>query len=326
MKTEKSTNTSHTDYFADVLGDGFNRLTRVHAPDYEGAVISTLIRRHSEMPSKKAMLYIHGFNDYFFQDEMAKKFNAEGYHFYALDLRKYGRSHLSHQKLNNVRSLLEYDEEITLALQIMRSENNNQTILMGHSTGGLIVTNYAKNHENSPLFNGVICNSPFYEFNLSLLKRNIGIPVLSILGKYFPNKPIASGLSKFYGYSLHKDKFGEWNYSLIWKPNNITHVNFGFIRAIHKAQKIIKKGITLKVPLLVMHSRQSVYGNQWSEKFKKGDAVLNHHHIHKYAHHIKGDVTNIKIENGMHDLFLSKKTVRDEAYQKTFEWMRLHFK
>jgi alpha-beta hydrolase superfamily lysophospholipase len=29
---------------------------------------------------------------------MAEKFNQHGYDFYALDLRKYGRSHLSHQK------------------------------------------------------------------------------------------------------------------------------------------------------------------------------------------------------------------------------------
>src|SRR5690606_33597438 len=177
-----------TNYFADVLGDGFNRLTLFLNPDYEGNVISTLVRRRSQNPSEKAILYIHGFNDYFFQDEMAKNFNREGYNFYALDLRKYGRSYLPHQKLNNVRSLSEYDEELTLALQLIRSEHNKQTILMGHSTGGLIVTNYAENYKNSDLFHGIICNSPFYEFNLSFIKRKIGIPLLSVLGKYFPNK------------------------------------------------------------------------------------------------------------------------------------------
>lgn len=326
MKTEKRGTTIPNNYFADVLGDGFNRLTLDHAPDYEGKVISTLVRRHSQGPSTKAILYIHGFNDYFFQGDMAKNFNREGHTFYALDLRKYGRSYLSHQKLNDVRSLLEYDEEITRALQIIRSEHHNQTILMGHSMGGLIVTNYAKNHENSGLFNGIICNSPFYEFNLSFLNRNLGIPLASVLGKYFPNKRIVSGLSEFYGYSLHKAKFGEWNYSLLWKPNDISHVNLGFIRAIHKAQKHIKKGITLSVPVLVMHSSQSIYGHCWSEKFKEGDAVLNYHHIRKYANNIKGAVTITEIENGMHDLFLSQKPIRDKVYQKTFEWLRLHFK
>ena len=316
----------NTNYLADVLGDGFNQLTLFLNPDYEGKVISTLVRRHSQSSSKKAILYIHGFNDYFFQDEMAKKFNLEGYNFYALDLRKYGRSYLNHQKLNNVRSLLEYNEEITLALQIIRSEHNNQTILMGHSTGGLTITNYAENYKNSDLFNGIICNSPFYEFNLSFLKQKIVIPLVSVLGKYFPNKLITSNLSNFYGDSLHKDKFGEWNYSLLWKPHNICNVNFGFIRAIHQAQKNIKKGITLNLPALIMHSSQTINENYWSEKFKEGDAILNHHHIRKYAQKIKGDITIIEIEHGMHDLFLSKKPIRDKAYQKVFEWLRLHFK
>ena len=149
-------------YSSDVLGGRFSKCTLSLEDDYDGKVIATLIRRKSQTSATKAILYIHGFNDYFFQDQMAKRFNNEGYNFYALDLRKYGRSLLSHQKLNNVRSLLEYDEEISKALQIIKLESNNQVILMGHSTGGLIVTNYAWNHLNSQLFHGIICNSPFF--------------------------------------------------------------------------------------------------------------------------------------------------------------------
>lgn len=326
MKTEKLKEKANTNYLPDVLGDGFNKLTLSLADDYEGAVIATLIRRNSKTQTGKAILYIHGFNDYFFQEEMAKQFNNQGYNFYALDLRKYGRSHLNHQKLNNVRSLLEYNEEIDLALQIIKSENNNQVILKGHSTGGLIVTNYARNHLNSNLFHGIICNSPFYEFNLNIIERKIGIPILSMLSTYFPNKLISSGFSKLYGYSLHENKHGEWNYSLTWKPHEIPKVNLGFISAIYNAQKKIQNNLVIDVPLLVMYSNKSIYENHWSEKFKEGDAVLNVNHIRNYASKIKENVTSFEIENGMHDLIISKKSVRENVYEKMFEWIDINFK
>ncbi len=326
MKTEKSKEKTNTNYLPDVLGDGFNKLTLSLADDYEGEVIATLICRNSKTKTGKAILYIHGFNDYFFQEEMAKQFNNQGYNFYALDLRKYGRSHLSHQKLNNVRSLIEYDDEIDLALQIIKSENNNQVILKGHSTGGLIVTHYAGNHLNNNLFHGIICNSPFYEFNLNIIEIKIGIPMLSMLSTYFPNKLISSGFSKLYGYSLHEKKHGEWNYSLTWKPHEIPKVNSGFISAIYNAQKKIQNNLIIDVPLLVMYSNTSIYENHWSEKFKEGDAVLNVNHIRNYASKIEGNVTSFEIENGMHDLILSKKPVRENVYKKMFEWIDINFK
>ena len=317
---------ANIDYLPDVLGDGFKKLTLSLKDDYEGKVVATLIRRKAETTSSNAILYVHGFNDYFFQGQLAKRFNLHGYNFYALDLRKYGRSYLSHQKLNNVRSLLEYDEELNLALQIIKFENNNQVILMGHSTGGLILANYAGSHINSDLFHGIICNSPFFEFNFGYLKRKIGIPILSILGRYFPNRTISSRFSKLYGYSLHKDKYGEWNYSLAWKPFEKPKVNLGFIRAIHQAQKNIKNRLVIDVPIVVMHSNSSIYGKRWSEKFKTGDAVLNVDHIRAYANKIMGKVTIVAIENGIHDLFLSREPVREKVYQEVFDWINRNIK
>ncbi|OCB78867.1 alpha/beta hydrolase [Flavobacterium crassostreae] len=317
--TTKNTNT--TNYTADILGSGFEKLTLLFPDDYEGKVHATLVRRKSNLQTTKAILYIHGFNDYFFQQQMALKFNEQGYHFYALDLRKYGRSLLPHQKLNNVRSLSEYNAEIDTALQIIQSENNQQLILKGHSTGGLIITNYAINHPNSILFDALICNSPFYEFNLNYIERKIGIPLLSFLGKYFPNIAVDAGLSNLYGYSLHQKKHGEWIYSLAWKPHAIPKVNLGFLRAIHLAQNNIQNHPKLGVPMLVLYSSRSIFEKKWSENFLKSDAVLNVKHIEKYAKQINGNVATCEIQNALHDVLLSAKPVRENAYQKIAAWL-----
>ena len=58
--------------------------------DYEGKVIATLLRADSTAPSDRAVLYLHGYIDYFFQTHMAERFAGEEWNFYALDLRKYG--------------------------------------------------------------------------------------------------------------------------------------------------------------------------------------------------------------------------------------------
>lgn len=326
MQDQKNTSGSYNNYTSDILGNSFEKLTLTMADDYEGKVIATLIRRKANNESHKAVLYIHGFNDYFFQEEMALKLNQHGYNFYALDLRKYGRSYLPHQKLNNVRSLIEYDEEINLALQIIKSEHNDHVLLKGHSTGGLILTNYAVNHLNSGLFNGLIGNSPFYDYNLNFVERKIGIPILSFLGHYFPKTLIPAGFSALYGQSLHKNYHGEWDYSLVWKPLLIPKINLGFIRAIYKAQQNIRKHNTIDVPILVLFSDKSIYEKHWSNKLHNGDAVLSVEQIKSYADTINGDVTTREIENGLHDLVLSKKVVRDKAYEKIFEWIDTKFK
>ena len=78
---------------------------------------ATLISATCEMPSSKAILYVHGYVDYFFQTHMAERFVREGWNFYALDLRKYGRSLLPHQHAYYCRDLREYFPEDDLAIE-----------------------------------------------------------------------------------------------------------------------------------------------------------------------------------------------------------------
>ena len=250
-------------YQADILGEGYQQLSLNLPDDYDGKVIATLIRKKAAIATQKAVLYIHGFADYYFQKEMAEQFNQQGYNFYALDLRKYGRSKLPHQKLFYVRDLLEYEEEIHKALEIIQQENHNQLLLAGHSTGGLIATLYAAHHPKHPLIKALWANSPFYDFYKNKTEKTIGIPLLSKVGKYLPSVKIPGGLNQWYTPSLHQNFYGEWDFNLEWKPEDLPVVQLGFIRAVHKAQKEIHKGVRLNVPTLIMHSQQSAQPRKW---------------------------------------------------------------
>ena len=89
------------------------------------------------------MLHVHGFADYFFQTAYAEWWTERGYDFYALDLRKYGRSILPHQTPNYVTDLAHYHPELDLAWDRVTVRGHRHVVLSGHSTGGLIVPLWA---------------------------------------------------------------------------------------------------------------------------------------------------------------------------------------
>lgn len=309
-------------YQIDVLGSGYEQATLNFPDDYEGQVTATLVRKKAQQTTKKAVLYIHGFIDYFFQTEMTEQFNQHGFDFYALDLRKYGRSHLPHQHYYNVHEITEYDAEISQALDIIEAENHDAVLLCGHSMGGLITTLYAAHHPNHSLIQALWVNSPFYDFNINPIKKKIGLPNLSRVGKICPDLKFPSELNKWYVSSLHKSLKGEWDFNLDWKPAAYPWVRLSFIRTIFEAQKEIHHGVSLSIPTLVMHSHQTKKPKKWHADIKSSDVILDVKHIHHYAKKMKGDVTIQEIKNGLHDLVLSEKSVRETVYQQLFDWLK----
>ena len=310
-------------YQLDVLGSGYEQATLNFPDDYEGEVTATLIRKKAAQPTSKAVLYIHGFIDYFFQTEMAEQFNQHGFDFYALDLRKYGRSYLPHQKYYNVREIAEYDAEIDQALAIIGAEGHDAVLLSGHSTGGLTTTLYTAHHPDHPLIKALWVNSPFYDFNMNPIKKKLGIPNLSRVGKICPDLKFPSELNKWYVPSLHKSMHGEWDFNLEWKQPTYPLVRLSFVRAIYEAQKEIHQGVSLNVPALVMHSDQTKNPKKWHRYAQTTDVILDVKHIDKYARKMKGDITISKIKNGLHDLVLSEQPVRENVYQQLFDWLAL---
>src|SRR5258706_3363550 len=111
---------------------GFEALELAFDDDYDGRVVATLVRLPVPEAPRGAVLYVHGFIDYFFQRHMAERFAAEGYAFHALDLRKHGRALLAHQHPCFCKDVAEYYDDITRALK----EIGTEALLAGHYTGG----------------------------------------------------------------------------------------------------------------------------------------------------------------------------------------------
>ena len=311
----------YAQYLPDELGGRFEQKKIQMPGDYEGEVICTLIKSPCLESTDKAVLYIHGFNDYFFQKDLAEKFDSAGYNFYALDLRKYGRSYLPNQIKFNVRDLSEYFPDIDSALTIISKEGNRDIYLMGHSTGGLISALYADAKRDNEPIKGLLLNSPFLDQNQSWFKENVLIPIVSFLARFFPNATIPQGISTEYGQSLNKNYKGEWEYDTNKKLMQSPPLTFSWISAIYKGQKKIHKGLNLPVPVLVLHSDKSSDNPDDWNTFTNSDAVLDVKDIEKYGHKLAKDASVLTIPNGLHDLILSNKSSRDSTYRAFFNFL-----
>lgn len=308
-------------YRRDILGEDFICKTIDMADDYEGKVVATLVRTKEQPATGTALLYVHGYNDYFFQAEMARFFNNNGYRFYAVDLRKYGRSKLPNQYPFMVRDLNEYFADIDSAVAQMKREGCTQIALMAHSTGGLITSLYCQKHKDNLPFYAIVLNSPFLDMNLGHIVEKVGVPVVARMGKKSPNKKLNGGMSTAYAESLLSNHHGEWQFDTAWKHVIAPPLTASWIRAIHLGQKELQKGLDIPCPILVMHSHRSVYGKKWKAEYQSGDGVLDVKDIEKYGRNLGPKAQTLTIENGLHDLALSAKPVREKFYAEALSFL-----
>lgn len=299
----------------DILGAPYLARTLTLRPDAEGEVVATLVHRPAEGPSTgRAVLHVHGFADYFFQTEFADFWCNRGYDFYALDLRKYGRSLRAHQTPNYVDDLSTYHEELDQAFEAI-SANYSHIVLSAHSTGGLIVPLWTAARK-LPIA-GMVLNAPWLDMQGDAITRNVAIPVIRRLGSRRPDLEIRRKVSGFYGRSLHQDHQGEWDFNLAWKPLESWPVYAGWIRAIRDGQIQISRGIDVGAPLLVLSSRRSTQPNSLHHPdIYRTDIVLDVEQIRRRAPLLGRHVTLAQIDGAVHDVILSKEPVRKVVYDE----------
>jgi alpha-beta hydrolase superfamily lysophospholipase len=309
-----------TVWFPDVL-PGFEAATLQFPDDYDGPVVATLVRRRANQPTQRAVLYVPGWTDYFFHVHLADEFNARGYNFYALDLRKYGRSLTGVSHPNYCRDLHEYFPEISTALQILTEQDGNHSVVINaHSTGGLTSVLYADHGPERRRINALVLNSPFFDFNLDR-RELIMIKTMASLGGVLPYLRLPANRPMPYMESIHADHHGEWSFDLQWRPLHGLPIYAAWLRAVIRAHKAVRRGLAIPCPVLVLHSSASVRGEKWHVGFQSADSVLNVEHIRQGSCYLGPNVSTCEVKDGMHDLVLSRADVRAQVFTDMFHWL-----
>ncbi len=315
----------------DVLGPEYQQRTIPLGPDPdgEGEAVATLVRYTPRQPVETetaAVLYLHGFTDYFFQQHLAEHFAARGHRFYALDLRKCGRSRRPGQTPHYISDLALYDAELNAALDIVRKETGGEVLVVAHSTGGLVAAlwldrlNRARGTVAAGV-TGLVLNSPWFDLQGPAYYRSVGTPIIKALGRFramfaLPGEEVTS-----YGDSLHNSVAGEWDYNLDWKPLQGFPVRFGWLRAIRNGHAQLHRGLDIGVPALILRSRITTFARKYGPAVDVADAVLDVRQIQRWSGCL-GDRTNIvPIDGARHDVFLSAAAPLAQAFTELDNWL-----
>ena len=290
--------------------------------NYNQRAFSATLVRAADNPkvSLRAVLYVHGLTDYFFQVHLADAYRAEGYAFYALDLHGYGRSLRPDERPNYCEDIAEYYPEIDAAIAQIKSDGAEKLLINAHSTGGLITSLYAHEGRYREAIDALYLNSPFLEFPFHGWER-LALRVAVALGRWFPHIAYHHGMPSMYAKSIHSDFYGEWHYNIKLKPTDGFPITAGWARAMYLAQRRLHEGLDIACPVLVMHAARSMRATEWSDDLLAVDTVLNVDHIRRYGPKLGKQVALAEIEGGMHDLALSPATARAEVLTVKFLWL-----
>ncbi len=307
----------------DILGAPFTQEKIDLGWDQEGAVEATLVRAPTHGPTNAAVLHVHGFCDYFFHREYARWWTDRGYTFYALDLRKYGRSLGDHQTPNYVEDLSQYFPELDEAhRRITERDGHDALVVTAHSTGGLTVPLWL--HEHRRRVSGVVLNSPWLDMHGGWLMRHPGTFVVRQWAAMRPSDVLPRAVSGVYGRSLHAEHAGEWEFNTDWKPLDSFPARTGWLSAVRRGHAQLHRGLDVQAPVLVLSSARSGRATTVNETAFTTDVVLDVRQIRRWSSRIGPRVTNVAVEGAMHDVVLSRPQVREVVYGEMDRWLQAY--
>ncbi|WP_307219117.1 alpha/beta hydrolase [Microbacterium sp. SORGH_AS_0888] len=313
------------DWRPDVLGAGFAQCTLTVGEAAPAPTVATLVRR---LPSPPAMwagplrgvdvLYVHGWSDYFFQRDLATAFTRMGARFFALDLHGYGRSLRPGDVPGYAVSLDEYDADIDAALEAMGTRRGRRLVLVGHSTGGLVLTLWAARHPG--LASALVLNSPWLELQLGSWGRQAIAPLIAARARVQPqgSQPVVDlGF-----YTRAQRELGTLpDAPAGWRPERGFPTHPGWFSAILAGHATVAAGVDVGCPALVLLSARSTPPLRWSPAMTSTDSVLVVDDIARAALRIGSVVTIARIDGAIHDVFLSAPEPRDRAYALLRRWV-----
>ena len=292
-----------------------------YALEPERSLVATVVRRAAPRTAR-AVLFVHGWNDYFFQRHLADEMDAQGYDFYAIDLRRYGRSLRPKQLAGYVAALEDYYLELDLAVSLMRDEGHDEIVLMGHSTGGLLLSIYAS--ERPGRFSALVLNSPWLELQAMSSMRSATQRMFSAASALLPTTPFPGTDNGFYRRSISALEDGEWTYNHNLKGDPAFLVRIGWLSAIMAAQGRVAAGLDIDCPVLVAVSERTDFRRKWDEALSKADIVLDVNAIAERAHCLGDLVVLVRIPDALHDLALSAPEVRARVFAEYGRFLRCY--
>lgn len=266
--------------------------------------------------NKKALIWIPGYNDYYYNFYVGEKFLKNGYDIYALHFRRYMQENLD--DIFYCDNLKEYIQDIDNIFPKISKKNYNQIVLYGHSMGGLVASIYCKEGKYKDKISHLILNSPFFDFKLNFLEKFILYYVVYFIAYFFPKKlirPIDINKKNYLSLNIKKRFYLNDKYKL----NILSPIYMSWIKTIIDYQSKIKyNNLNLDIPIIILYCNKSTF---FTNSNQTGDDTLNVEDINKYSNNLGKNIKKYQFNNAIHDIFSSTIDIVNEALEITFNWL-----
>jgi alpha-beta hydrolase superfamily lysophospholipase len=239
----------------------------------------------------KALVWIPGRNDYFYHTHVLKHVLDAGYDLFAVDFRRCGRAKNQGDKAHYTSSFEEYESDMDLALHyICGLKDYSNMTLYGHSTGGLFAIYYLNVGKQRSLFDRLLLNSPFFDWNhgyKEIILENVGC--IPFLWKWFGGFAFKDTyeLQEGGGVNLYTLKIA-YNFRKACPDEMIDFdlkstvdlpVYAGWVREISRVQSLLQKGhLKLSIPICLIYGGQdTVLDPADMDRFTIGKEVSMHY-------------------------------------------------
>ncbi|MGW2091100.1 alpha/beta hydrolase [Promicromonospora sukumoe] len=275
-------------------------------------------------PPRAAVIHVHGYNDYFFQEHLARTFTAAGYAFYAVDLRAAGRSLQPDQIPHFVLDLREQATDIAAAARaVRRLEPGLRLVVHAHSTGGLTASLWAHAHRNAAGVDAgpdvLVLNSPFLDLRAPHWQRTVGTRVLDTVGRLASTAIISDGPSRYAEHLLAANG-GRWEFDTTLKRPEGVPGRVGWFVAVRRGQARVAAGLEIACPVLMARSDSSGPDTLENPMLDAQDTVLDVRQMAALAPGLGQHVTELVVPGGVHDLSLSAREPREAYLDGMLKW------
>lgn len=278
--------------------------------------ITKLITKNNN-GNNNALIWIHGFNDYYYNLFIGEKFLKEGYDIYAIQLRRYSSTNINEKFYCD--NLNEYIQDINNIFPKIIDKNYKKIVLYGHSMGGLISSIYCKKGLYKDKITHLILNSPFFDFKLSLIEKffiNYIVYYLSFIFPKFLLRPYDTTKTNYLTQNIQKRFYINNKYKLNFLPP----VYASWIKTIIDYHNIIKyNNLNLKIPILVLFCDKTT---KFINSNQTGDDTLDVNDIDKYSENLGNNIKKYQFTNSIHDIFSSSINVINKAFNITIYWLK----
>ncbi|MDN6795707.1 MAG: alpha/beta hydrolase, partial [Propionibacterium sp.] len=219
---------------------------------------------------------------------------------------------------SEARHVIHPGETLADAANMEPDPERRKLLLVGHSTGGLILSLWVSRHPGWA--DGLVLNSPWLEFQTRNIGRRLLEPGVRVHAALAPQNRMVNVDPGLYTRSISSRFDGEWDYDPTLRSDAGWHATPAWLAAILQGQETVAQGLGITVPVLVLLSASSSLPLVWSEAAMRTDTVLDVVGVARRSPDLGSHVTIVRVEGALHDVTLSAAPVRKVVRTETERW------